>query len=82
MRDTNKRFNIYFWDFDEINQYNEDCGDFYERLEFGYRDIADYGTLIDYTDDEEEANKIASDVVERNRGEVSIYDTQEKCWFN
>jgi len=84
MRKIEDRYLVYMWDQSDINSYENDyTGDFFENLEAGYRNIAEYGTFIDSTNDEQEANDLASKTADDNyRCEVSIYDQIEKCWFN
>lgn len=85
MKNTDKRFIIYCWDQSEMSSFTEDNGiEFEEALESGRRDISDYGTYVDSTDDEDEANDIASRKFDSMRYDsiVSIYDNQEHYWFN
>lgn len=83
MRKIEDRYLVYMWDQSDITSYENDykC-DFFENLEAGYRNIAEYGTFIGSTNYENEANDLAAKTADNYRCEFSIYDQIEKCWFN
>ena len=81
------RYLVYKWDRDDIESYNETYGEeaFYEDIERSscFSSLSQYGTLVKETDSEEEANKYCEKASEDGYDtEASIWDFEEKYWFN
>lgn len=80
-----KRYVVYGFDYDCQEEYERDMGiSLCEAAEAGRRDIMDYGDKLGEFDSEDEANECAMKYVDSHRSgdEASIYDREEKYWFN
>lgn len=93
MIEKEKKYIVYYWTRDAIIQYGQDysstgedvADEFYNALESNLRSIMDYGEKVGeyYTSDE--AEKAAYDKSNNQRyfaDEVSIWDVDNRCWFN
>lgn len=80
-----KRYLVYGWDEDAQKNYADDYDrELTDSLEEGRRDVIDYGEEQGEFDNEDDANACAMkyDDAHRMYDVVSIYDREEKHWFN
>lgn len=80
------RYLVYAWDEDIIKDIDNDYyeGALFEMLENNqFGTPSEYGTKVGEYNTEEEANEAATKYYDDNRNvEISIYDKEEKIWFN
>ena len=80
-----KRYLVYSFDRDCQESYMQDYDqELFEALEEGRRDPMDYGDFIGEFDTEDEANECAMKYSDSHSSydEVSIWDSEERYWFN
>lgn len=80
-----KRYVVYGWDEDAQEIYADDYDkELIDSLEEGRCDIIDYGEEQGEFDNEDDANECAVKYEDAHRmyDVVSIYDREEKHWFN
>ena len=80
-----KRYVVYWWDEDAQKNYADDYDkDLNDALNEGRRDVIDYGEEQGEFDNEDDANACAMKYTDAHRmyDVVSIYDREEKIWFN
>ena len=83
------RYEVYKWDGDDINSYDDTYGEGAWEADSGRpscaHSIMQYGTLVKETDDEIEATTAVGKAYEEfrfKRGEAAVWDNIEKEWFN
>lgn len=82
---TDKRYIVYGWDDSAQTSYLNDYGiDLCDALEQGRRDVMGYGDEQGQFNTEDEANICAMKYADSHRYSdiVSIYDRNEREWFN
>jgi hypothetical protein len=80
-----KRYVVYGWDEDAQKNYADDYNkDLTDALEEGRRDIIDYGEERGEFDNEDDACEGAIKYYDAHHMSyiISIYDREEKHWFN
>ena len=80
-----KRYVVYGWEEDDQKNYEDDYDrELNDSLEEGRRDVIDYGDVQGEFDNEDDANACAMKYADAHRmyDVVSIYDREEKHWFN
>lgn len=85
MDNNTKRYVVYGFDRDCQENYMQDYDiELFEALESGRRDPMDYGEQLGEFDSEDEANECAVKYADSHRSDddASIYDREEKIWFN
>ena len=85
-----KKYLLYRWDRDAIIQYGQDYSqtgedvdeEFYTALESNQRSIMEYGELLGEYFTEDEALSAMGDYTPHYYEEYSIWDVDNRCWFN